>query len=184
MFHAAILEIGQDDKVVFCERIGDTRIGFHVVKRVEDQAEYSFLLDQLGWIRFAVVHRNGPVATLGKNPFKLAGHKREKIGAEGLGLGEKNGFSSRTGFPFFYNISVGNGCPVLRNRQRKRIVGFQVRLVETREECASPVGNQQRIEELVTPVERLVAGREDDFDVVRARYSMFFRNYNMLVYNG
>ena len=184
MLHAAILEIGQHDKIVFGEGIGDSGIVLHIIERIEDEAEDGGLLGQFRGIRLAVVHRYGPAVFRGHIALKTACYEGEEIGAQRLGFRKSDAASAVCGRAFFSDGRIGNGHPVFGYGKRQRIAGFQVGLVEAREERPRPVGHEQRIEEFFPLIERLFAGKEGDLDAVFACDRKFLRNYNMLVYNA
>ena len=183
VFHTAVLEVGEDDEIIFGERIGDPRVFFHIIERIENQSEDLVLLGQTGRIRLAVIHRDGPSVACGQTALELARHEREEIGAQRLGFRKTDEPSAGDIGFLIVNIGIRDGGPAFRNGQRQGIAGLQVRLVEAGEKGPGAVGNQQGIEEFIAAVERLVAGREDEPQLVFSSYSMFLWDDNMLVYS-
>ena len=183
MLHAAVLEIGQHDEIVFCKRIGDAGVFLHKREGVEDQPEDVGLLGQSGGIGLPVIHRDGPAAAFCEGALELSGHEREEIGAERLGLREADGLAVVGFRRLLLDIGIGHGRPIVRNGQRQRVPGLEVRLVEAGKERARAVGNQQRVEEIVSPVERPVSRRKSDFDAVLPFDRVSLTDYNVFIFN-
>ena len=152
MFHAAVLEIGQHNEVVFGEGIGDARIFFHEIERIEDQGEDSGFLGQFGGIGLPIIHGDGPAIPFGEIAFKTPRDERKKIRAERLGLGEADRLASDRVRRLLFNVRIRYGGPVFRYGKRQLVTGFQVRLVEAGEERAGAVGHEQRIEKFIASI--------------------------------
>ena len=58
--------------------------------------------------------------------------------------------------------------PALRNLEQQGPARLQIRLIETRERFVGARGDEDRVQEIVVPVERRVAGAEGDRDRVPA----------------
>ena len=97
MFHAAELESGKDNQVVFGEGIRDAGIVLLPFKRIEDFGGNLRALCRFLRISLTVIDRDMPSVARKGFPRQLPGDKREEIGAKRLRLPEKNPAASGYG---------------------------------------------------------------------------------------
>ena len=172
MFHPAELKGGNHHEVELAPRVWNTGVGLEPRQRRRVLVkEHVAIAREARSVGLAMEHPElAPVARrhLHREP---AGHKREEIARQGRRLGELDARSSRRcrvpggagHFP-----AVGHHRPFLRNLQRQRITGLEIRLVEQREGEPRPGWHKQGVEKVVGAVQRLVAGDELDGDLVAA----------------
>lgn len=120
------------------------------------------------------------------NTFPVSAYRqqREKIGAERFRFPERNPLAPGDECRIhLFDRPVGDRLPGRRNLQRQGEKRFHVRLVETREERTRPVRDQQRIEEFVPAVKRLIVCRKFDSHAVLSVCRLSCIDHDMLVLN-
>jgi len=169
VFHAPILETGQDNEVVFGKRVGDSGVFFHPFQRRVNLVKNNPGLRDLLRVCFPVIKRYTSSVTVFCHPLEFPGHKRKQIGTQGLCRTESNSFTSGSSWGVFcigtlsslYGITlqhiffrrrIGDGFPMGGQFKRQGVGGFQVGLVKTGEQCPGPVRYQQGIKEIIVPV--------------------------------
>ena len=120
--------------------------------------------------------RDGTSASRGRrvrrSPPEPAGREREQIGRQRLGLGKRERASSAAApSPAVprQRRAVAHRLPARGHGERERVARLQVRLVEAGKRQLRPRRDEQRVEELVVAVQRLVAGDEVHRQLVRRR---------------
>ena len=112
-------------------------------------------------VGLAVVHRHPPPAAIGFLHLEAARGEGEQVAADRVGLGEGEQRPIPALLPRGQR-TVGHRPPSRRRVEPQPEARLQVRLIEERQGGARPVRHEERVEEVVLPVERPVPGRELD----------------------
>ena len=184
MFHSAKLESRQNDQVVFGEGVWYLCIFLLPFECIEHFGCDIGALCYFLRVGLTMVDRNVPSVARIRFPCQLTGNKREKIGAERFRFPERNPLAPGDGCRIhLFDRPVGDRLPGRRNLQRQGEKRFHVRLVETREERTRPVRDQQRIEEFVPAVKRLIVCRKFDSHAILSVCHLSCIDHDMLVLN-
>ena len=184
MFHPAELESRQNDQVVFGEGVWYLCIFLLPFECIEHFGCDIGALCYFLRVGLTMVNRNVPSVARIRFSCQLTGNKREKIGAERFRFPERNPLAPGDGCRIhLLDHPVGERLPGRRNLQRQGEKRFHVRLVETREERTRPVRDQQRIEEFVPAVKRLIVCRKFDSHAVLSVCRLSCIDHDMLVLN-
>ena len=183
MLHAAELESGQDDEVLFVEGAGHAGVGLKPVECGGALSEDRVQLGNLLWVGFAVIGRQRAPLAVVSPLLETSRSEGEEIRAQRTCRCEVERFSVGPFF-LFRDTRVRHTNPFGRQFERKREDGLQVRLVEAREDCPRTVGHGEGVEEVVVAVERLIARSESHADRVFARLSQRGRQDDVLVAEG
>jgi hypothetical protein len=100
--------------------------------------------------------------------LEAAGNERKEVGADGLGLRElKEG--ALACYVVAFEASVRDRLPGGRRFEAQFEASFEIRLIEDGEGDAGAIGDEERVEKIVVPVEGAVPGDEIDLDEVFSR---------------
>src|SRR3989449_9024524 len=160
MFHAAELERRREEKIEFAKRIQEAGEALEPVERrrvqVEDRVAVAADFLRGG---FTMEHSEGAAVALSPLDKELGGGEREEIRGEGsrFGEGEPRAATARGSRGFG---SVRNRFPSGGHVEGERPPRFEFRLIETGEGLTGPGRDEDRVDEIVAPVERRIAGVE------------------------
>ena len=180
MLHPSVLEARQNDETVLFKRIRDIGIVLQPMQRRSDLSEDIIQLCHLLRVRFPVIGREDAFSVGIIHFLQLPCYEREQVRAKWFGGKESDVFPS-VGFFFGCNGCIGYGFPFGRHLQLESKRRLQVRLFEAGEDGSGTVGYQQRIQELIVTVERLVACRKADVYLVFPCLGRGLRQNDMLV---
>jgi hypothetical protein len=93
-----------------------------------------------------------PTVSLRGLRLEAAGHEREQIAADGLGLRELETSAISTDV-VASQLAVRNRRPVRRDLEAQPEAAFQTGLIEERQSDPGPIGNEERVEKLVVAIE-------------------------------
>ena len=183
MLHAAELESGQDDEVLFVEGAGHAGVGLEPVECGGALSEDRVQLGDLLRIGFAVIGRQRAPLAVVSPLLETSRSEGEEIRAQRTCRCEVERLSVGPFF-LFRDTRIRHTNPFGRQFERKREDGLQVGLVEAREDRPRTVGHGEGVEEVVVAVERLIARSESHTDRVFARLSQRGRQDDVLVAEG
>ena len=183
MLHAAELESGQDDEVLFVKGAGHVGVGLEPVECGGALSEDRVQLGDLLRVGFAVIGRQRAPLVAVSSLLETSRSEGEEVRAQGPCRCEVERLSIGVFF-LFRDTRVRHTDPFGGQFERKREDGLQVRLVEAREDRPRTVGHGEGVEVVVVAVERLVARGESYADRVFARLSQRGRQYDVLVAEG
>ena len=183
MLHAAELESGQDDEVLFVEGAGHAGVGLEPVECGGALSEDGVQLGDLLRVGFAVIGRQRAPLAVVSPLLETSRSEGEEIRAQRTCRGKVERLSVGLFF-LFRDTRIRHTNPFGRQFERKREDGLQVRLVEAREDRPRTVGHGEGVEVVVVAVERLVARGESYADRVFARLSQCSRQDDVLVAEG
>ena len=138
MLHATELVARQHDKAIVLKRVWDTRVLLHPPQRQCHLIEHDGQLCHLGSIGLTIEACQQSAVTNFMFYLELSCREREQVGG--------NGFAGL----------VADTHPPLRKVQFQAEHGFQVRLVKTGEDTSGMVRHKQRVEVVITAVQRFV----------------------------
>ena len=183
MLHAAKLESGQDDEVLFVEGAGHAGVGLEPVECGGALSEDRVQLGDLLRIGFAVIGRQRAPLAVVSPLLETSRSEGEEIRAQRTCRCEVERLFVGVFF-LFRDTRVRHTDPFGRQFERKRKDGLQVRLVEAREDRPRTVGHGEGVEVVVVAVERLVSCCEPHADRVFARLSQRGRQDDVFVAEG
>jgi hypothetical protein len=122
----------------------------------------------LGRVGLAVEHAKGAAGALGCVEFEIADDKREQICRERFGLGEADRHALALLMALQFG-AVAHRLPLRWRVERQRPTGLQIRLIEHRQRQVGAGRHEEGIQKIRVSVERRVAGRELNRDLVGAR---------------
>lgn len=183
MLHAAELESGQDDEVLFVEGAGHAGVGLEPVECGGALSEDGVQLGDLLRVGFAVIGRQRAPLAVVSPLLETPCSEGEEIRAQRPCRCEVERLSVGLFF-LFRDTRIRHTNPFGRQFERKREDGLQVRLVEAREDRPRTVGHGEGVEEIVVAVERLIARSESHTDRVFARLGQRGRQDDVLVAEG
>ena len=183
MLHAAKLESGQDDEVLFVEGAGHAGVGLEPVECGGALSEDGVQLGDLLRVSFAVIGRQCTPLVAVSSLLETSRSEGEEVRAQGPCRCEVERLSVGVFF-LFRDTRIRHTNPFGGQFERKREDGLQVRLVEAREDRPRTVGHGEGVEVVVVAVERLVARGESYADRVFARLSQCSRQDDVLVAEG
>lgn len=183
MLHAAELESGQDDEVLFVEGAGHAGVGLEPVECGGALSEDRVQLGDLLRVGFAVIGRQRAPLAVVSPLLETSRSEGEEIRAQRTCRCKVERLSVGPFF-LFRDTRIRHTNPFGRQFERKREDGLQVRLVEAREDRPRTVGHGEGVEVVVVAVERLVARGESYADRVFARLSQCSRQDDVLVAEG
>jgi hypothetical protein len=166
MFHAAELECGHEEEIELAERIRDTGVAFEPIERRRVQVENRVAVaSHFLRVGFTMDHSEGTAVALSLLDEEPASREREEARGDGSRFGE--------GEPRAATARGSRGLGAVRNRfpagghvQGERPAAFEVRLIETGKGLVGPGWDEDRVEEVIAPVERRIAGVEIERDGV------------------
>ena len=174
MLHAAELESGQDDEVLFVEGAGHAGVGLEPVECGGALSEDGVQLGDLLRVSFAVIGRQCAPLVAVSSLLETSRSEGKEVRAQGPCRCEVERLSVGVFF-LFRDTRVRHTDPFGGQFERKRKDGLQVRLVEAREDRPRTVRHGEGVEVVVVAVERLVARGESHTDRVFARLSQCSR---------
>ena len=183
MLHAAELESGQDDEVLFVEGAGHAGVGLEPVECGGALSEDRVQLGDLLRVGFAVIGRQRAPLAVVSPLLETSRSEGEEIRAQRTCRCEVERLSVGPFF-LFRDTRIRHTNPFGRQFERKREDGLQVGLVEAREDRPRTVGHGEGVEEVVVAVERLIARSESHADRVFASLSQCSRQDDVLVAEG
>ena len=183
MLHAAELESGQDDEVLFVEGAGHAGVGLEPVECGGALSEDRVQLGNLLRVGFAVIGRQRAPLAVVSPLLETSRSEGEEIRAQRTCRCKVERLSVGLFF-LFRDTRIRHTNPFGRQFERKREDGLQVRLVEAREDRPRTVGHGEGVEVVVVAVERLIARSESHTDRVFARLSQRGRQDDVLVAEG
>lgn len=183
MLHAAELESGQDDEVLFVEGAGHAGVGLEPVECGGALSEDRVQLGDLLRVGFAVIGRQRAPLAVVSPLLETSRSEGEEIRAQRTCRCEVERLSVGLFF-LFCNTRIRHTNPFGRQFERKREDGLQVGLVEAREDRPRTVGHGEGVEEVVVAVERLIARSKSHTDRVFALLSQRGRQDDVLVAEG
>ena len=183
MLHAAELESGQDDEVLFVEGAGHAGVGLEPVECGGALSEDRVQLGDLLRVGFAVIGRQRAPLAVVSPLLETSRSEGEEIRAQRTCWCEVERLSVGLFF-LFRDTRIRHTNPFGRQFERKREDGLQVGLVEAREDRPRTVGHGEGVEEVVVAVERLITRSESHTDRVFARLSQRGRQDDVLVAEG
>ena len=165
VLHAPELKARHDDAVVFGKGHRDARVFFHPVQGAVDLPENLGQLFLLCGIGFPVKDVDGLSFAVEISDVPPSRREGEEIGRQ------KDAFLEADVLPpgreaFFLHRTVGDGHPFFGDIQCKGEPCLQVGLVEAGKQRPGPVGDQERIQELRSAVERSVIRRDGNGHLV------------------
>ncbi len=162
VLHPAELEGRREEEVELAEPIGDAGVLLEPGQRrgVEVEDGVAVARDLL-LVGLAVEHPERAAVALRGLDLERARGKGEEIG------GDRLGFRVADLEPRPLNFArdlraVGHRLPARRNRQRQRVAGLEIRLIEAGERQVRTRRHEERVHELGVAVERRVARAEHD----------------------
>ena len=166
MLHAAVLKRGDEHEVELVERVRDAGVVFEPRQRRRVEVEDGVAVaGELFGVGLAVIHRHRPPVAHGGLRLEAARGEGEEVRRERLRLGEAEGRAVARRVRL-RDRPVRHGLPAFGHVEREAEPRLQVRLVEDREGKAGAVGDEERVEEVVVPVERALSRDEADGDRV------------------
>ena len=183
MLHAAELESGQDDEVLFVEGAGHAGVGLEPVECGGALSEDRVQLGDLLRVGFAVIGRQRAPLAVVSPLLETSRSEGKEIRAQRTCRCEVERLSVGVFF-LFRDTRIRHTNPFGRQFERKREDGLQVGLVEAGEDRPRTVGHGEGVEEVVVAVERLIARSESHTDRVFARLSQRGRQDDVLVAEG
>ena len=174
MLHAAELESGQDDEVLFVEGAGHAGVGLEPVDCGGALSEDRVQLGDLLRVGFAVIGRQRTPLVAVSSLLETSRSEGKEVRAQGPCRCEVERLSVGVFF-LFRDTRIRHTNPFGR---------LQVRLVEAREDRPRTVGHGEGVEVVVVAVERLVARGESYADRVFACLSQCSRQDDVLVAEG
>jgi len=166
VLHPAELERGDGEERELPERIGNAGVVLEPAERrgveVEDRLAVA---EHFRGIGLPVHHRERAAVARRLFGLELPGGEREQIRRDRLGLIElmRRATGRRVAR---HERAVGQRTPAAGNPEGQGPAGLEVGLVERGERGGGAVRNEQRVEELVVPVERLIGRLEPERDGV------------------
>ncbi len=181
MLHPAVLKRRNQHEIELVERIGEIGVLLQPTQRGGVQVERRVAVaPHLLAIGFPMVHREGAAVSLCRLDVKLTRRKRKEVCADGACFGKGDG-GAVAGDVVTQSRPVGHRPPRRGDLQLEGEPCLQIGLVENRKGKPRSVRDEQRVQELVAPVQRPVTGPEFDLDRVLAHLQRLRRHHHVIV---